>query len=231
MKKSIVIIAVLLLAFSIDTIAQKPGKPFKGIVTYSMKYEGDLDPATLAQLPTTQSVNILGKYSKVETIVPGATFVVISNGYDSTSTMLYDIMGLGKYCVKTGKDKIAEAIEKNKPETINYIDETKTIAGYVCKKAEYITKNEFDEKETTIVYYNETIGGPELNYVGNFPGLIGFPMEYVAKNKDMNMTVTATVSEVKTKKVKLKDVNFFIPTDYKEITAEEFMQMLGGVGN
>jgi hypothetical protein len=47
----------------------------------------------------------------------------------------------------------------------------------------------------------------------------------------MNMTVTATVSEVKTKKVKLKDVNFFIPTDYKEITAEEFMQMLGGVGN
>lgn len=229
MKKTIVIIVALLFAFNINTIAQKAGKPFKGIVTYSMKYEGDLDPATLAQLPTTQSVNILGKYSKIQTIVPGATIDVISNGYDSTNIMLYDIMGLGKYSIKTGKEKIAEAIEKNKVEAINYIDETKTIAGYVCKKAEYITKNEFDEEETTIVYYNETIGGPELNYVGNFPGLKGFPMEYVVKKEDI--TVITTTAEVKTKKVKLKDVDFFIPIDYKEITLEEFMQMIGGAAN
>ncbi|MPM10250.1 hypothetical protein SDC9_56578 [bioreactor metagenome] len=227
MKKITLFIVVVLIAGVTGNVsAQKKQKAFKGIVTYEIKYEGDIDAATMANLPTSQTSEILDKYLKVETIVPGATIEMISNGYDSSRVVLYDIPGMGKYCVKTTRDEVKASVEEGKPAEIKYLDETKEIAGYTCNKAEYTIEDEYGEKITIVIFYNTAIGGPELNYVGNFPGLKGFPMEYVVSSDEM--TVTYTVSTVQTKKVKLKDTDFMIPTDYTEMSEEDFMKMVTG---
>ncbi|HBG70977.1 MAG: hypothetical protein A2W93_03255 [Bacteroidetes bacterium GWF2_43_63] len=227
MKKIALFIVVSLVAGVIGNVsAQKKQKPFKGIVTYDIKYEGDIDAATLANLPSTQSSEVLGKYLKVETLVPGATIEMISNGYDSTRTVLYDIPGLGKYCVRTTKAQIMASLEEGKPADISYIDETKEVSGYTCSKADYVVEDEYGDKISIIIFYSTVLGGPELNYVGNFPGLKGFPMEYTIKSDDM--TIIYSVSSVQTKKVKLKDTDFLIPTDYEEISEEDFMKKVQG---
>ncbi len=141
MKKiALFTVIVLAVAISANVQAQKPFK--KGIVTYTISYDGTWDAATLAQQPTEQRVMLLGKQSKTEIITPGATITTITNGLDSSSTILLDVPSVGwRYYMKTPKDKILESqADKTKP-VINYLEETKVIAGYTCNKAEYITED------------------------------------------------------------------------------------------
>ena len=223
-KLALIIVVALITGFAGNADAQKP---FKGILTYTITYDGTWDAATLAQQPTETKMKILGKYSKSEMIAPGATVENITNGKDSSQIVLLDIPMLGeKYYMLTKKDKILESLAENKAPEINYLDETKVIAGYTCNKAEYITEDEYGDKKTTVVYYSTAIGGPELNFGGQFTGLKGFPMEYVMETDEGK--ITFTVSTVQVKKVKLKETDFYIPTDYSELTEEKAKELFGG---
>ncbi len=225
MKKLAFLFVIALVAgFAGKVNAQKP---FKGIVNYTITYEGSWDPAALAQQPTEQKVMILGKRSKTETIAPGYSVANITNGNDSSTLVLLDLSMMGvKYYMKTTKEKILEALAENKTPEIVYSEETKDIAGYTCKKAEYITEDEFGDKTTTVVYYNTTIGGPEINFGGSFTGLKGFPMEYIITTEEG--TIKFTTASVQTKKVKLKDTDFMTPADYEELTEEKAKELFGG---
>lgn len=222
---SLILVVAIIAGFAGNANAQKPFK--KGIVTYTISYDGTWDAATLAQQPTETKVMILGKYSKTEMIAPGATVENITNGYDSSQIVLLDIPMLGeKYYMQTKKDKILESLAENKAPEINYLEETKVIAGYTCNKAEYTTEDEYGDKKTTVVYYSTAVGGPELNFGGQFNGLKGFPMEYIMETEEGK--ITFAVTSVQVKKVKLKDTDFFIPTDYTELTEEKAKELFGG---
>lgn len=225
MKKLALILVIALIAgFTGNADAQKP---FKGILTYTITYDGTWDAATLSQQPTETKVMILGKFSKTEMIAPGATIENITNGNDSSQIVLLDIPMLGeKYYMKTTKEKVLESMTENKVPEIVYSEETKVIAGYTCNKAEYITEDEYGDKKTTPVYYSTAIGGPELNFGGQFTGLKGFPMEYVMETDEGKITFAVTTAQVK--KVKLKETDFFIPTDYTELTDEKAKELFGG---
>ncbi|PKP04325.1 MAG: hypothetical protein CVU11_05475 [Bacteroidetes bacterium HGW-Bacteroidetes-6] len=226
MKKTALFLFVILAAGLMGTVdAQKPFK--SGIVTYSISYDGTWDAATLAQQPTEQKVSIMGLKSKSETIGSGYSVATIVNGIDSSQIILLDLSMMGvKYYMKVTKDKILEKMEEGTQPEIIYSEETKVIAGYTCKKAEYITEDEYGDKETTVVYYNETVGGAALNFGGSFTGLKGFPMEYVMETDEGKITYAVTGIQVK--KVKIKDTDFLIPTDYEELTEEKAKELFGG---
>jgi len=227
MKRLVQIFAVVIV-FSQLAFAQKKGKTkvFKGIVTYTITYNGDWDPSVLAQQPKSTQIKILGKRSMTEIVSPGVTIKNISNGYDSVQYLLIDAGSMGKFYIKTTKEKFIEKLKEAQPK-INYLDETKQIAGYIAKKAEFITKDEYGDEQKIIVYYNEEIAGPEYNFLNNFPTLKGFPMEYTMPLEE-GKSITFSVSEVKTSKVKIKETDFMIPTDFKETTEEELKNMFGG---
>ena len=146
---------------------------------------------------------------------------IITDGDAKTSTTLLDIMGEKKY-YKMSTEEIEKQIADNAVPVINYKDETKTIAGYVCKKAEYVETKD-DETSTTIVFYTEDLGGELLNYGGQFNKLKGVPLEYVVTTPDGIIT---TFSATEVKKGKVKETDFFIPSDYVELTPEEKEQMM-----
>ncbi|MCX7697712.1 MAG: hypothetical protein N2Z72_08500 [Bacteroidales bacterium] len=200
-------------------------KEFKGIVKYSISYDGNWDPTILAQQPKSMELKILGKKSLTEMILPGVTLKTINNGKDSSQIVLIDAGSYGKFYLKVTKEKFIEKMKEASP-TINYLDETKQIAGMVAHKAEYIVKDEYGEDKTYVVYYNESIAGPEYNFLNNFPGLKGFPMEYTYETEEGK--VTFTVTEIITKKVKIKETDFLIPSDFKQISEDELKQMFGG---
>jgi GLPGLI family protein len=114
---------------------------------------------------------------------------------------------------------------KNPEPTIKYLDETKTIAGYKCKKAEIVMKTKDGKEETVNVYYTEEI--PTTDVKSIYKGLKGFPMEYVMNQGGIKMTFAAkTVS-----REPVADSKFEIPKEgYTETTMEDFQKSMQQMG-
>lgn len=225
----IALFGVLILS-SLMVFAQKSkrsSKPFIAEITYKIDYVGNWDPAVLAQQPKELKVYVYGNKMKTVIDLSGMGYITnIQDGDDTTSIALIDIPAyqLKKY-IKTTKEKILENLEEIAPR-INYIDSSKEIAGYKVYKAEYIVKDEFGDPITTIVWYSPEINDGKINAAGDFPGLKGFPMEYITTQDEGS--IIFSVGEVKTKKVKIKETDFLIPTDFEELTEEEAKELFGG---
>ncbi|HNW89542.1 MAG TPA: hypothetical protein PKN48_07745 [Bacteroidales bacterium] len=221
MKKSIsafVIIMSISLICGMNSFAQKK---FKGIILYSVSYSGTIDPATAAQLPKSQSMAIYENKQKTTTDAGGIIFDVITDGDAKTRTTLIDAMGQKMY-YKESTEEINTSLSENGEPVITYKDETKTIAGYTCKKAEYtVTKD--GESYTSTVYYTEELGGEALNFGDSFNKLKGVPLESSVKTPD-GWIITTTATEVK--KGKVKDTDLLIPADYIELSPEQKVEIM-----
>jgi GLPGLI family protein len=68
-----------------------------------------------------------------------------------------------------------------------YTDETKTIAGYVCKKATAKLKNGAE----LVVYYTSDIESSAKDFNPQFKGLKGFPLQYESQMGKKKVTFTA----------------------------------------
>ena len=145
----------------------------------------------------------------------------ISDMEDGSTIVLIDAMGM-KVAVNQSKEEIEANIEEaglEDPE-INFIEETKEIAGYTCKKAEVTSGEDMIE-----VYYTNEINVPKgMNDNNGFKGIEGVLMEYSVVQEGMVMIMT--VKEVK--KGKVNKGMFLIPDDYEIKTAEELGGMFGG---
>ncbi|MDR2010382.1 MAG: hypothetical protein LBQ22_07860 [Bacteroidales bacterium] len=211
----------LIIAVSLISFAANAQKPFAGTITYSITYEGeDLDAATRAQLPSELIVNISGSKVRNEQVSPFYNVASISNFDDGSTIILFDAMGM-KYAVKQTKeeaDKLNEEAGVPDPQ-IKFVDETKTIAGYKCKKAEISIPEDEDVYE---VYYTTEIEVPKgINDNLGFKGIDGLLMEYTM-NQGGIITI---VSAKEIKKGKPKGHLFSIPDDYEVKTMEEFGSM------
>ncbi len=225
----IALFGVLILS-SLMVFAQKSkrsSKPFIAEITYKIDYVGNWDPAVLAQQPKELKVYVYGNKMKTVIDLSGMGYMTnIQDGDDTTSVALIDIPAYQlKKFIKTPKEKILEKLEEVSPK-INYIDSTKEIAGYKAYKAEYIVKDEFGDPITTVVWYSPEINDGKINAAGDFAGLKGFPMEYVSTQEEGS--IIFRVSEVNTSKVKIKETDFLIPTDFEELTEDEAKELFGG---
>ena len=219
--KVTLVISAILIAFSSFTYAQK-GKPFKGMITYSISYTG-LEPAQAAQQPKIMELYVSGDKSKMVLNLGPASFMVINDGEKTEKITLIDQGAEMKIYFKTTKEEIEKEINEGPKPTIKYLDETKVVAGYTCKKAEYTVKPEDKDTPTVAtIWYTEEIGSEKLNYGGEFSGLKGMALEYEMKQGEVTTKFAAT----EVKKGKVKDTDFFIPADFKELTAEEKQQMI-----
>jgi hypothetical protein len=90
-----------------------------------------------------------------------------------------------------------------------YLNDSKIIADYHCKKAETINKN---EKKKRYIYYTKDIKAPLVSHLElSYYDLKGYPMEFNQFIDDKELITTIT-------KVKFKYINediFRIPDNYK----------------
>ncbi|MCX6232534.1 MAG: hypothetical protein NTZ33_13445 [Bacteroidetes bacterium] len=230
--KTVFVLMAILVAFSSSVFAQKKAKPFRGTITYELKFSGDgIEPAQLAQMPKELVIKI---YDNL-TLTEQGPATVITNGDLKKVSTIYDLSsyGLKKYLIV----KKQEEVEKdNKGTVIKYMDETKEILGYKVKKAVITAAVKEDEEEgsggTITVYYTEELGGPEVNFGSDmFHGLNGVALEFEAVTKKMTFKAVAKVVE----KGKVKETDFLIPTGCTETTMEAFQEEIkalrGGGGD
>ena len=226
MKKVIQLILIATtFVFAFNNVSFAGKKPFKGIITYKITFpNSEFDQATLAMMPKVMTVTIKGNMSKTSLNMGMGTQSTIFNGDNKTATTLINMMGQ-KYAIQITREDIDKEIADQPKPIVKYLDETKEIAGYKCKKAEIIFKNDDDNEVTFTVYYTDELGGKALNSgQALYSEIDGVLLEYEIDAKGMAMKFEATSVEKKN----VSDKEFDIPEDYKITTKDELESMFGG---
>lgn len=209
--------------------AQK--KISEGKATFDITYpDADIDQERLAMMPGESVMYFKGDMSRTEVKMAMGNTVVITNGKLGESTTLMNMMD-GKYAIRTTKEDIAKLRSKKgipKPE-VQVTDETKTIAGHLCKKATLTVKDESGKVNSVDVWFTKDITAPNSirKASAGLEAIDGFLMEFQVKQSTLAMKMTCrSVEEIKT-----EDSMFVIPADYKTTTMEELMKSMGGSGH
>lgn len=225
MKKTLILSQIILIVLFCANagIAQKKGKPFSGTVTYSISYpDTKMDAAMLATQPKETKVVVLGNKSKSEMVIQDMIYITqILNGDNKTTITMMDAGGQKIYYKMSEEEIKAQNAEEGEPET-QFVEETKTIAGYTCKKAIVKLKDSFDETYTVTVFYSPELAGKEINFDGSLRDIPGLPLYYEIKQGEQIIAFEA--KEIK--KGKFKDKDFFVPSDFRELTPEEKQQLM-----
>ena len=137
--KKIILAIWLVLVVAINAKAQKK---FEGVVTYAISFENSgLPPEALEMLKGAESVvYIKGDKRRVDMNTAMQSTSSIMDNKTKIVLMAMDIMGQ-KYLIRMNEADLKKEKETAPAITIKYLDETKEIAGYKCKKAEITTKS------------------------------------------------------------------------------------------
>jgi GLPGLI family protein len=214
MKKIVAVASMVAIGLAVTAfVAPKvsTSDTFEGVVTYSVS----VDNPQVASTMQGSSIKVYLKGEKTKTMSDmgmSKTIVFTNRKTPDDPIILLEVMG-NKYQLKNDKDKAKK--DDNKP-TIKYTDETKTVAGYNCHKAEVSITGKDGQTYTTNVYYTEDLPVYEGGQ-GQFKGLKGFPLEYSMKQQGMTVSMSAT----KVDKETLSDDTFTVPSGYKLMTSEE----------
>ena len=226
MKKVFIVYAALL-AFAFFSLNNAcAGKPFEGVITYKITYPANkYSESQMAMFPKVLTVSIKGSKSRTDLQVGGMNTVEITD-YDTKSKVaLLNLMGQ-KYAIKQSSADIEKEMAGEGTPTVELSGEIKKIAGYNCKKA-IVTMNNDGIKTTFEVYYSDELGSKLANFDNPvYKDIDGALLEFVLKNRDVNMKFTAT--SIEKKNLPAKD--FEIPSDYVLTTQEELKSKFGGGG-
>lgn len=207
---------LLILTISIVLLSLSSCSKWTGKIKYSLDYElPEAYESQRAMLATEMTYYVGDGFTRVEQQSTIGDQVTISNQKTGVTTVLIDLMGK-KIAISTEE---VEDEEKVEPE-IEYLDETKEIAGYKCKKVIYRVRSEDTDAEFEVYYTKELPAAANTQ----FKGIDGFPLEYMLEAQGMKTTYSAievTEGEVNSKLKK-------IPEGFEEMSLDEFMEMMGG---
>ena len=165
---------------------------------------------------------------------------VYYDGDTKKTTTLFQMMGkkMGFYTTEEEVKKVMDANDSsnqfrfnpnNTDMMIEYLSDTKTIAGFACKKANIRYMNRKGEEMQQIVWYcpdfivGERFRMSSFMRIASVPGmqkLKGFPMEY-EMTRTNGMTINYVVTKVDLNK-KVEDATFVIPSGYDIKPMSEF---------
>lgn len=219
MKKAITVVSALLFLLAGSFCAAQGGKGFEGKISYTISIDGLPPEAAPFMAGSNMEIWCKGDKSRCDmSIGMMSKTTTISNQKTKEVVTLMEMMGK-KYMMRSKADE-----QKKDPKTpmpkITYLNETKTIAGYLCKKAQMTFTGKDGKSETLDVYYTEQFS----NYVPQegYQGLKGLPMEYVIRPEGQQMLMRMTVTAVS--KETVADTKFDIPEGYTETTKEEMVK-------
>ena len=224
MKKIILKSSLTFILLFLVSAALVAGKPFDGVITYKISYpDSKFSEAQLNMFPKVMTVSVKGSKARTEMNVGGGTTVEILDYVAKTKVALINMMGQ-KFAIKQTAQEIEKENALQPKGTVSVTNETKSIAGYNCKKA-IVTSDEDGVKSTFEVWFTEELGGKDANFDNPlYKDINGVMLEFLIKTPQITMKLSAT--SVEKKAVSAKD--FEIPTDYTLTTQEELKSKFGG---
>ncbi|MBI5541094.1 MAG: DUF4412 domain-containing protein [Bacteroidia bacterium] len=219
----IVSVALLFVAVlvSVNCMAQKKGKEFTGSILYSVTVQGEVDPSMASQLPTEVLICYSGPKTRLEQKSAMGSVIIITNSETKEQVVLLDMMGQ-KMALKSTKEETEKAQAEIPKGTVTVGTETKKIAGYDCKKADFV-----QDGKTSTIWVTDGIDLKNSNWQTQYKDVEGVMLEYVQEGGQEG-EIKMLISAKEVKKEKVKDAMFAIPTGYQEMSMSEFKKMMGG---
>jgi len=203
-----------------------PGDPVKEA---KIIYDIDLSSSDMDQMVkdmmagSTLTISFKDRWVKTVMNMNVSNTAVIMDGATDKGLMLMEMMTM-KMAIRLEKDDIITRTGGDQEQDrVEYFEETKTIAGYVCKKSK-VTDS---EGNSSVYWYSDQIMPGNRKTQFSHGKLNGFPLEMQLDVDGMTMKMTA--KEVKTGSLPADEFSMAIPAGYKESTMEDLMQM-GGMG-
>jgi GLPGLI family protein len=186
-KGSAFALFALVLGLALPAGAQK--RFSEGTISYDIVINTGSDKPQNADFfdGATSVVYIKGNRSRTEMVSSLGTQSTISDGKDVTILKEY---GEQKYMIRLTPEDWRDANRKNDDISFSFTPETKTIAGYQCKKA--IGKHR--DGTTFIAWYTNDLEPENKDFQYTTKALPGLAMEY--ETTLGNLKVTYTVSKV-----------------------------------
>ncbi len=198
------------------------GKFDQGIIEYDLKYlEDENKNPIISLLPTTMTFQF--KDENLSQSVEGWMGIFkmggIYNAEDQTTTAFLKIMA-DKYIYQGNS---AFGYNEYPDMQIEYVDETKEIAGIKCKKANITIPG--GEIEQFSVYYTDKIKLEKANLFNPFKEIPGVLLEFQYEMFDITTSLTAT----KIEQVEVDDAIFEVPSGYKKVSKEEMEEVINNL--
>jgi hypothetical protein len=226
MKKMISVATLLIVAFAlVSMVAPKKKKShyFRGTVTYQMTYTSEtLTDLQKAKLPTSLTVKMYDGMSMYDMAQDGGVLTYLTNPSIDTMFVMIEY-GLKKAAIGVPLSKVNNDSAEAYTTSIEYSEDTKMIAGYLCKKANvtFTPKLGIVAEEVILpVFYSPELSDSSENSESLYAGINGFLLESYEVSPEV--ITKMTVSEVI--KGKLSDLDFLLPSDYKVFKSSEELQ-------
>ena len=212
----IISLVVFLLAGNRSSFAQRTIA--EGTIIYDMVIQGG------NTLPhngdASNTVYLKGSNSRTDMVSPLGNESTIHDAKVGNAVILKEFSGQ-KLMIKLTKENWITKNKAYKDITFDLLDESKTIAGYSCKKA--LAK--MADGKTFLVYYAPELQVANKEYNPTFTNLPGLAMEYEIESG--NMKFRFTVSKISQEPVKLSKFDF-PRSGYRVMNYEENLQMKKG---
>ena len=194
---------------------------FEGKIVYTISYT-DLPEEMKgyeSMLPKDMTITMKGNKSRVEQSQMMGKNIIVSD-MDNKNGFIEMDMGGQKFRVNISTEEFKQE-EESIPSNAEYLEGSKMILGYDCKKA--IIKDESGNTVMTVFYTDKIINKAQKEFVG----LNGFPLEYNMTQQKMSIKMSA--SEITEQTV--PDETFNKSEGYKDISQEDLQKMMMGGGN
>lgn len=161
----------------------------------------------------TTTVYLKGNLSRSEMVSALASFTTIHDARSGAAVVMQEVGGQ-KLLIRLTSDDWKDKNRKYEGIKFTNTNETKTLAGYTCKKAVATLK----DGTSFTVFYTTDIVPENTDYNSQFNGLNGLPLEYELTQGSLN--IRYVVAQVNLNPVPVS--KFDIPkTGYREMTYEE----------
>lgn len=227
MKKILTGITMVFIAMVLLTpLANAQKAPFTGTIIYDVKAEGEIPEQAKPMMPTEMICKFSTDKQSMSMKFGMMDQKTIYDAVKQESNMMMDILGQ-KFIIKSSAAQISD-LKKKEIETtgVKFTNETKTIAGYDCKKAIVTIKVKEGTETVVNVFYTDAIDVSKYKFSNSFSEINGLPLEYTLKIGPMSFNMVAR----SIKKGSIPASEFVIATDYKQVTAEDLKNMFGGAG-
>jgi hypothetical protein len=221
-KKFFIALAASLLFSSVILKAQDKMKEGKATFDISYPDAEEMNDQMLAMMPKESVTYFKDGKTRTEIKAGYGTTIVLSDPDKKESYVCMDIMGKKSAIKSTEEDTEKQRAEMGEYD-VKLSDETKKIAGYVCKKATIAMKkdgNNFDVWYTDALPYNS-------NSRYAWKGVEGFPMEFTIEQKSMGGNIKMKMECISVSKATVKDEMFNLPEGYTVMTQEEMKKQWG----
>lgn len=194
----------------------------EGVLTYDITYlEDEKQNPIITLLPTSMTYKFKENsyLQKVEGWMGIFSMAGISNVENGTHSALLKIMN-EKY-VYDGKS--AFGYNEYLGMEIEFVNETKMIAGFKCKKANINFKD--GEFENFSIYYTDEFKVTDPNFFNPFKTIPGVCMEYRYEMFGITTSLIATKFE----NIEVEDEDFIVPAGYNRVSKEEMEEVINNL--